>query len=176
MGKFIRRRLLLLIPILLGLSILVFVWIRALPGGPAQALLGERADPEAIEQIERQYGLDEPIHVQYWKYVQTVAEGDFGDSIATRQPVVEELKQKFPATIVYAALSGEEQGLWGGKLLANTAKTRGWKVAAVLNNDIVGNTHGIGGEHVTDRVRVFSEGIRAAAGEGLDVASLPLEH
>lgn len=72
-------------------------------------------------------------------------------------------KQQFPATIVYAVLSGEEQGLWGGKLLADTAKARGWKVAAVLNNDIVGNTHGIGGEHVDDRVRVFSEGITAAA-------------
>jgi len=78
-------------------------------------------------------------------------------------------KQKFPATIVYAALSGEEQGLWGGKLLADTAKARGWKVAAVLNNDIVGNTHGIGGEHVTDRVRVFSEGISAAADRAGDV-------
>ena len=72
-------------------------------------------------------------------------------------------KETFPATIVYAVLSGEEQGLWGGKLLAETAKARGWKVAAVLNNDIVGNTHGIGGEHVDDRVRVFSEGIGAAA-------------
>ena len=72
-------------------------------------------------------------------------------------------REKFPATIVYAALSGEEQGLWGGKLLADTAKARGWKIAAVLNNDIVGNTHGIGGEHVDDRVRVFSEGIEAAA-------------
>ncbi|MDH7637246.1 M28 family metallopeptidase [Sphingomonas oryzagri] len=72
-------------------------------------------------------------------------------------------REKFPATIVYATLSGEEQGLWGGKLLADTAKARGWKVAAVLNNDIVGNTHGIGGEHVDDRVRVFSEGIEAAA-------------
>jgi hypothetical protein len=72
-------------------------------------------------------------------------------------------KEKFPATIVYAALSGEEQGLWGGKLLADTAKARGWKVAAVLNNDIVGNTHGIGGEHVDSVVRVFSEGIETAA-------------
>lgn len=53
--------------------------------------------------------------------------------------------------------------MWGGKLLADTAKARGWKVAAVLNNGIVGNTHGIGGEHVDDRVRVFSEGIAAAA-------------
>ncbi len=72
-------------------------------------------------------------------------------------------REKFPATIVYAVLSGEEQGLWGGQLLARTAKERGWRVAAVLNNDIVGNTHGIGGEHIDDTVRVFSEGIAAAA-------------
>ncbi|GBQ33545.1 peptidase M28 [Gluconacetobacter azotocaptans DSM 13594] len=72
-------------------------------------------------------------------------------------------RQHFPATIVYAVLSGEEQGLWGGELLARTAKARGWQVAGVLNNDIVGNTHGIGGEHVDNRVRVFSEGIRVAA-------------
>jgi hypothetical protein len=69
-------------------------------------------------------------------------------------------REKFAGTIVYALLSGEEQGLWGGKLLADTARARGWKVAAVLNNDIVGNTHGIGGEHVDNSVRVFSEGIR----------------
>ena len=102
MLRFIVRRLLLLVPILLGLSILVFLWIRILPGGPAQALLGERGTDEQEAQIERQYGLDEPIHVQYWKYVQTVAHGDFGDSIATRRPVVEELKQRFPATIELA--------------------------------------------------------------------------
>ncbi|MGH3019696.1 MAG: peptide ABC transporter permease, partial [Gaiellaceae bacterium] len=58
MLRFVVRRLLLLIPILIGLSILVFLWIRALPGGPAEALLGERATPETIAAIERQYGLD----------------------------------------------------------------------------------------------------------------------
>lgn len=68
----------------------------------------------------------------------------------------------FKATIVYAALSGEEQGLFGGQLLAQTAKERGWHVVAVLNNDIVGNTVGQNGQRVADRVRVFSEGIRAA--------------
>lgn len=72
-------------------------------------------------------------------------------------------REKHAGTIVYAVLSGEEQGLWGGKLLADTAKERGWKVAAVLNNDIVGNTHGIGGEHIDDVVRVFSEGIAVSA-------------
>jgi hypothetical protein len=69
-------------------------------------------------------------------------------------------KEKFPATIIYAALSGEEQGLWGGQLLARTAKARGWKVVAVLNNDIVGNTRGIGGASDDRQVRVFSEGVR----------------
>ncbi len=69
-------------------------------------------------------------------------------------------KDRPRATIVYALLSGEEQGLMGGKLLAETAKARGWTVLAMLNNDIVGNTRGTDGREVTDRVRVFSEGIR----------------
>ncbi len=71
-------------------------------------------------------------------------------------------KDKHRATIVYALLSGEEQGLWGGKLLAAHAKEKGWQVTAMLNNDIVGGTHGTDGTVVADRVRVFSEGIRAS--------------
>jgi len=70
-------------------------------------------------------------------------------------------KHKFPATIVYAVLSGEEQGLFGGQLLAQTAKEKGWKVEADLNNDIVGNVHGIGGTVDRTHVRVFSEGTKA---------------
>ncbi|MBO9714614.1 M20/M25/M40 family metallo-hydrolase [Sphingomonas sp.] len=70
--------------------------------------------------------------------------------------------EKFDATIIYAITSGEEQGLFGAQLLADTAKERGWTVTAVLNNDIVGNTLGQGGTKVADRVRVFSEGIRAS--------------
>ena len=69
------------------------------------------------------------------------------------------------ATIIYAILSGEEQGLWGGRLLAETAKARGWNVLAMLNNDIVGNTVGQDGRVVADKVRVFSEGIRSSEGE-----------
>jgi len=71
-------------------------------------------------------------------------------------------KQKHRATIVYALLSGEEQGLWGGRLLASHAQKQGWQVTAMLNNDIVGGTHGLDGTIVDDRVRVFSEGIRAS--------------
>jgi peptide/nickel transport system permease protein len=99
MLKFAVRRLLLLVPILLGLSILVFFWIRALPGGPAQALLGERATPETIAQIERQYGLDQPVHVQYWKYLERTVRLDLGTSITSRRAVTDELAERFPATI-----------------------------------------------------------------------------
>jgi peptide/nickel transport system permease protein len=97
--RFVVRRLLLLVPILLGLSILVFLWIRALPAGPAQSLLGERATPETVRQIEEQYGLNEPIHVQYVKYIRTLASGDLGTTIRTRRPVTDELRERFPATI-----------------------------------------------------------------------------
>ena len=71
-------------------------------------------------------------------------------------------KQKHRATIVYALLSGEEQGLWGGRLLARHAKEQGWQVAALLNNDIVGGIRGTDGTVVDNRVRVFSEGIRSS--------------
>src|SRR5918995_3911855 len=101
--RFVVRRLLLLVPILLGLSILVFAWIRALPGGPAEALLGERLTPESKAQIEEQYGLDDPVYVQYWRYLKTtVGDRDLGTSVTTRRPVGDELKQRFPATIELA--------------------------------------------------------------------------
>ncbi len=77
-------------------------------------------------------------------------------------------REKHRATIVFAALSGEEQGLWGGTLLAETAKAKGWKVAAMLNNDIVGNSVGTDGRRLNNYVRVFSEGI----GLGQDLAAL----
>jgi peptide/nickel transport system permease protein len=102
MLRFVVRRLLLLIPILIGVSILVFFWIRALPGSPATALLGERATPEAIQAINKQYGLDKPVYEQYFAYVKQTAGGNFGTSQTSRRPVFEEFKQRFPATIELA--------------------------------------------------------------------------
>src|SRR5215210_8103821 len=102
MLRFVVRRLLLLIPILIGVSILVFFWIRALPGSPATALLGERATPEAIQALNHQYGLDKPIHEQYFAYVKQTGSGNLGTSQTSRRPVFEELKQRFPATIELA--------------------------------------------------------------------------
>jgi hypothetical protein len=78
-------------------------------------------------------------------------------------------KRKFGATLVFAALSGEEQGLHGGRILANYAKAQGWEVLAVLNNDIVGNSHGLAA-HIDNRVRVFSEGVRSNESETIAAA------
>jgi peptide/nickel transport system permease protein len=102
MLRFIVRRLMLLVPILIGLSILVFVWVRALPGSPADSLLGERTTPELVREYEERFGLNEPIYVQYWKYVKTTATFDFGVSSATHRNVTDELKERFPATVELA--------------------------------------------------------------------------
>jgi peptide/nickel transport system permease protein len=101
--KFVVRRLLLLVPILLGLSVLVFLFVRALPGGPETALLGERSTPERVAQVRAAYGLDKPLYQQYGAYMGKVVTGDFGTSIQTQRPVSEEIARKFPATVELAA-------------------------------------------------------------------------
>ncbi|HEY9377718.1 MAG TPA: ABC transporter permease, partial [Jiangellaceae bacterium] len=102
MLRFVVRRVLQLVPILFGLSLLLFGWLRALPGGPAQALLGERATAEQVAAIERLYGLDQPWYVQYWKFLTRAVTFDFGNSARTHRPVTEEMFRTFPATIELA--------------------------------------------------------------------------
>jgi len=97
--QFVMRRLALMVPVLFGLSLLLFAWVRALPGGPAQALLGERATPENVAKLNALYGFDRPILEQYLAYIGRVVQGDLGVSTTTRQPVTEELLRLFPATI-----------------------------------------------------------------------------
>jgi peptide/nickel transport system permease protein len=96
------RRVLLTIPILVGLSIILFVFVRALPGGPEDALLGERGTDEQEAQIREELGLNEPIYVQYGLYMKNVLSGNLGVSTSTRQPITEELKLRFPATFELA--------------------------------------------------------------------------
>jgi len=102
MLRFVVRRLLLLVPILLGVSLLIFFWIRALPGSPAESLLGERATPALVQVYRHRYGLDKPVYVQYWSYLKTTASGDLGVSVASRRTVVAEIKARFPATVELA--------------------------------------------------------------------------
>lgn len=101
MLRFIVRRLLQTGLSLFALSILLFGWLRSLPGGPVSALLGERGTPESRAALERQLGLDEPIYVQYWAFLKRALQGDFGISNGVRPgtPALEVFFTRLPATI-----------------------------------------------------------------------------
>ncbi len=122
MLRTIGRRLLFLIPTLFGLSILLFAWVRALPGGPAVALLGEKATPEAIARVNELYGFNKPLIEQYFIWVTRLLQGDFGTSIQTNRPVTEEFLRRFPATIelsvaalIFAIGVGIPLGYWAAR-------------------------------------------------------------
>lgn len=96
------RRLAQMVPVLAGLSILLFVWVRALPGDPARALLGERATEDSLRRVTEAYGFDEPLVQQYLTYLKSLLQGDFLNSIQTGQPVLDSFTSRFPATIELA--------------------------------------------------------------------------
>ena len=99
MLAYIIRRLMIMIPTLLGVTVIVFLMLHATPGDPAELLLGERATEEALEQVREHLGLNEPLHVQYGLFLKRLMKGDLGETIWTRQKVWTEVKQRFPATI-----------------------------------------------------------------------------
>ena len=99
MLRFVVRRLLLMVPVLFGLSLLLFIWVRALPGDPARSLLGDKATPQSVARVNAQYGFDKPIVEQYFTYVGAILRGDFGTSPRTGQPVLGTFLDRFPATI-----------------------------------------------------------------------------
>ncbi|MFD3484036.1 ABC transporter permease [Streptomyces sp. NPDC058665] len=99
MLRLVARRLLQLIPTLLGLSVLLFLWLNRLPGGPASAILGERATEAEVARINRALGLDEPVWVQYGRFIKRIFQLDLGTSTQTGRPVWEEFTLRFPATV-----------------------------------------------------------------------------
>jgi peptide/nickel transport system permease protein len=105
MFKFVVRRVLMLVPLLLALSVVLFLWVRVLPGGPVEALLGDKATPEAVARVKALYGLDRPIWEQYLSYLGRALHLDLGVSIQTQQPVMEEIVRRFPATVELSILA-----------------------------------------------------------------------
>ncbi len=103
MYGYVIRRLLLSVPVLIGVSILVFAIIRFIPGDPARAIAGVHASPQFIEQVRRELLLDEGLHVQYYVYMSNLFKGDLGRSTFSGRPVTVELMQRFPNTLVLAA-------------------------------------------------------------------------
>jgi peptide/nickel transport system permease protein len=99
MTAYLIRRLFGLIPVLLGISILVFAFVRAIPGDPARVMLGERATEEAVQQIREDMGLNRPLPEQYLKYMGGLLRGDLGTSIFSQIPVADDMKRRFPATL-----------------------------------------------------------------------------
>jgi len=99
MLAYIVRRIFILIPTLLGVSILVFLMLHITPGDPAELLLGERATEEALVELREHLGLNEPLYIQYGLFIKRLMKGDLGETIWTRQKVWTEVKQRFPATI-----------------------------------------------------------------------------
>jgi peptide/nickel transport system permease protein len=94
-----------IIPVLLGVSIVVFFMVRAIPGDPAQIMLGQQATQEQVQQITESMGLDKPIFVQYGLFLKDAIRGDLGDSIVTGRPVTTELMVRLPATFELAAFA-----------------------------------------------------------------------
>lgn len=106
MLRYIARRALALVPIMIGVTIVTFVVLRVIPGDPIQALIDERSagmDEATIRSIRAQFGLDQPLPVQYGKFVVDAVRGDLGRSFATRQPVSSEIVSRLPATARLAA-------------------------------------------------------------------------
>lgn len=129
--RFLIRRLGLMAIILLSVSFIVFSAVRMIPGDPAQLILGERATEEALTELRKDLGLDQPFVVQYGTYLKKiVTEGSLGDSIKTNNPVLEEIGQKFPATMELA---------FGAMLIATFVGVSTGILAAVYRNSWIDN-------------------------------------
>ncbi|MBD8037949.1 ABC transporter permease [Solibacillus sp. A46] len=102
MLHYIGKRLLHLIPVLLGMTFLVFLIIRAIPGDPAQVILGQQATADAIAALRLKLGLDNPWYVQYFDYLKGIFTGNLGDSLRTRQPIASEIWPYLAATFELA--------------------------------------------------------------------------
>ena len=105
MIRYILKRLAMLIPVLFGVTIVSFSLLQIVPGDPAVLLAGEDANPDFIEAVRKEYGFDQPFHVQYFRFVSHAVQGDFGISIRNREPVINLLKQRFAFTVQLSFLS-----------------------------------------------------------------------
>lgn len=128
MLRFILRRLIQMVGVVIVLSLLVFLWLRALPGGTVSAMLGEKATPERRAALEKALGLDEPIYVQYWEFVKRALHGQFGSStgVLPGTDAMQIFLQRFPATIelsIFAILVAIVLGIPLGYMAARRRAT-----------------------------------------------------
>jgi peptide/nickel transport system permease protein len=132
MLHFLPRRLLQLLPTLFLVSVLIFSLQQLLPGDPALVMAGEEKDPEVIEQIRRQYHLDEPLPMQYGRWIAGVLQGDLGESMRIKQPVAQLVVEKLPVTLQLATMAMLIALLIGipAGILSAVKKGSAWDVGA----------------------------------------------
>ncbi|QXY84966.1 glutathione ABC transporter permease GsiC [Salmonella bongori] len=118
MLNYILKRLLGLVPTLLIVAVLVFLFVHLLPGDPARLIAGPEADAQVIDLVRQQLGLDRPLYLQFWHYITHVLQGDFGTSMVSRRPVSEEIASRFLPTLwltitsmIWAVLFGMALGI-----------------------------------------------------------------
>lgn len=133
MWRYVLKRAVLALPVLVGVSVVVFVAIRLIPGDPAQLMAGQAATQEVVQQIRQSLGLDQPLPVQYLYFLRNVVRGDLGRSLFNGAPVVEELAQRFPRTVRLALASMAVASLIGipAGILAATRRST-WVDTAVM--------------------------------------------
>ncbi len=102
MSRYILKRILLFLPTLLGMTLVTFILVQALPGDPVENMVGERASPETIARIRAEIGVDKPLPVQYLLYLKRLSRGELGRSIFTNRRIADDLLQKFPNTLKLA--------------------------------------------------------------------------
>ncbi|MFF0830972.1 nickel ABC transporter permease [Brevibacillus sp. NPDC003359] len=105
MFHYVIKRLLQMIPTLIGVSILTFLMVHAVPGDPARMLAGPEASSEEVAVVRESLGLDQPLYVQYGKYVYNLLQGDLGTSLRSERPVLDEILGRFPSTITLTVMA-----------------------------------------------------------------------
>ena len=102
---YILKRLVSAIPVLIGISIIVFIIMALIPGDPATAILGSFATPENVEKLNRDLGLDKPMIQRYFIWLGNMLQGDFGRSFSLNKDVLDEILERFGATLILAGVS-----------------------------------------------------------------------
>jgi peptide/nickel transport system permease protein/oligopeptide transport system permease protein len=105
LGGYIARRFILSIPLLISVTIVIFIITRVLPGDPAEVIAGPLADQQTIEKLREEYGLNKPLYVQYWTYMVDLIHGNMGISLRSRLPVINEIMSRLPNTLLLIAIS-----------------------------------------------------------------------
>lgn len=119
MVSYITKRLLALIPVIIGVALVVFLIIHLIPGDPAQTMLGERATVESIERLRESMGLNQPLYIQFMNFFRDLLRGDLGRSVMSNNPVMAEISIRFPATLelsfcamIFAVVVGVPAGIF----------------------------------------------------------------